>query len=161
MAYKYEVTSRIYLTSDKQTVVSEGDLRARFLLASLGPVTNARADEIRAKRGGKKYLQEIGTGRSKSRKPQADKSAKPEGDKSAKPEGDELASPHALGPDDPMPTGIHTGVPVRDLSDQYLQNLARVSPNYRPMAEKELVRREPEQPEGKTEQPEGDASDII
>lgn len=156
MVNTYEVTQRIYLTSDKRVVVPEGDERARFLLAAKGPVNKATAEQIQAYKGGKQYVRGPDSPKAKSRKPKADKSRKPEADKSGQVEGDNEdqaeggtegspgeTAPAALGPDDPMPDGtLHAGTLVRDLPDRYLKNLQRLAPNYRPMVEAELARRE-------------------
>lgn len=140
MGYENEVRERIFLTSDKRAVVLESDHRARFLLATPGPVSPIKAKEICGYKGGGDFLHKISA--KKSTKPSADKAMAPQGDKSKEPGEDKGGQAGVLGPDDAVPFGKHEGILVRDLPDNYLGNLARVSPKHRATAEAEIARRE-------------------
>lgn len=139
MGHEYETTTRLYLTSDKRALVPEGDKRARFLLAIHGPVDAAKVKEIRRYRGGDNYLHKIGSG-AKAEKPGEDKGEQPGADKAEKP-GKNKTGPANLGPEDLVDFGKFNGTLVKDLSDKYLANLARVSDTHRTWAQAELDRR--------------------
>lgn len=130
MGYENEVKERIFLTSDKRTVVPESSHLARFLLATPGPVSPVKAKEIRGYQKGGDFLHKISA--KKSTKPSEDKSKKPGADK---------GTGAVLGPDDAVTFGKHEGKLVRDLPDKYLANLARVSLDHRATAEAEIARR--------------------
>lgn len=141
MGYENEVRERIYLTSDKRAVVPESDRRARFLLATPGPISPVKAKEIKGYKQGGDFLHKISAG--KATKPSADKALAPGDDKSGTSDADKdkVPSGTALGPDDAVTFGKHEGTLVRELPDAYLKNLARVSPDHRATAEAEIARR--------------------
>ena len=115
--YDEQTSARLWLTSDKKVVVSEGDVRARFLLSRHGPVSRAEAQEIRRYKDGDLYL--YGKGDEAPAVPPIQ----------AAPHSEEKPFEMTVvdfGPDDAIDFGAHSGTKVRDLSEEYLRRMTYV-----------------------------------
>ena len=111
------ISARLYLGSDRKTVVSEGDVRARILLAPLGPVSRSKAAEIRGYPNGDLYLYPVGGDVPVVPEIKAPPEAPPE----------EAFKPAFFGTDDVLNFGEHAGVKVRDLDEEYLRRMTYVA----------------------------------
>lgn len=136
--YDERTTERLYLTSDKRVVVPEGDVRARFLLNIEGPVSRAKAQEIRALANGEQYLAPIDPD-----KVPADEQAAPKAPAAPAAKHPNHAAP-GDGPDFIVDWGNkYKGKRLGDLEDKYLTSLTKGNnpPERKALAQAELDRR--------------------
>ena len=150
MSHVDEATSaRLYLGSDKRTIFSEGDIRARILLAPMGPVDRAKATEIRGYKNGDLYLYPV--------------NGKPPvvPDIMKAPEADEPTPEPVvvfLGTSDVLDFGEHADTKVCDLDEEYLQRLTYVH-LHEEWAKAEVERRVTKGKDVKAPKPTEDADD--
>ena len=114
-AYDERTAARLYVCSDNRTVVSEGDIRARKLIARHGEVTRGEATILRAHyRGADIYLYP-----KDAEAPVIPDIARAKGDDTPEPEPREVF----FGTDEPIDFGEFAGSTPRQLDDEYLRRM--------------------------------------
>ena len=116
-SYDEKTTARLFSTSDHRFIVTEGDVRARFLVAIHGPVSRADARIIRGYRNGAEFLEPINP---------ADVPAEEAKAAPAAPDAPKADAAPGEGPDFIIDWGTtYKGKRLGDMTDKYLASLTK------------------------------------